>query len=170
MDDAEAAPRDRAGRPVPVALDVRIATRTLLAAAAAAGLWAAPTSALPSSELRLDGVPFRPELALTAGERARGLMHRRRAPRDGMLFVFGYATTGGFWMKNTLVPLRITFFDTRGRRIRTLRMTPCRRDPCRSYDPGRPYRFALELPAADRRPASRLGPPRQLERLIRRAS
>jgi uncharacterized protein len=116
--------------------------------------------------LTLDGSPFRPELALTSRARARGLMFRRVAPADGMLFVFERATTGGFWMKNTRVPLQITFFDTRGKRVRTLPMAPCRRDPCRSYSPGKAYRFALELPALDRRPALRLGPARALERLV----
>ena len=50
-------------------------------------------------------------------------------------------------MKNTLVPLRIVFFDSRGVRVRTLTMKPCRRDPCPVYEPRRWYRFALELAA-----------------------
>ena len=41
-------------------------------------------------------------------------MFRRRAPADGMLFVFPEPTSSGFWMKNTLVPLSIVFFDSRG--------------------------------------------------------
>jgi len=120
-----------------------------------------------ATRLTLDGVPFHPELALTDGSRGRGLMGRRKAPKDGMLFVFHDDTTGSFWMKNTLVPLTIVFFDARGKQVRRLSMTPCRRDPCRIYDPGRAYRFALELPASDRRPAKRLGPPRELRRLSR---
>jgi uncharacterized membrane protein (UPF0127 family) len=118
-----------------------------------------------TTTLRLDGVPFRPELAMTPDERATGLMNRRRAPKDGMLFVFPSNTSGGFWMKNTLVPLRILFFDARGKRVRALRMTPCREDPCRIYDPGRLYRFALELRATDTRKAAILGPLRELRRL-----
>jgi uncharacterized membrane protein (UPF0127 family) len=123
-----------------------------------------------TTTLRLDGVPFRPELAVTAGARSRGLMFRRKAPADGMLFVFPNATSGGFWMKNTLVPLRIVFYDSRGRAVRDLRMTPCREDPCRIYDPGKQYRFALELRAKDTRPARRLGPAVALARLTRTAS
>lgn len=120
----------------------------------------------PSPSLRLDGVPFRPELALTPARHQRGLMFRRTAPADGMLFVFPRATSGGFWMKNTLVPLTIVFFDTAGRSVRRLTMTPCRKDPCRLYNPGRRYRYALELPANDERPAKRLGPSSELERLV----
>lgn len=97
-------------------------------------------------------------------------MHRRKAPVDGMLFVFPGDTTGGFWMKNTLVPLAIVFFDRQGKQVRRLRMTPCRRDPCPIYSPQRRYRFVLELPAGDRRPAKRLGPLVALQRLSRSAT
>jgi uncharacterized membrane protein (UPF0127 family) len=97
-------------------------------------------------------------------------MLRKKAPADGMLFVFPAQTSGGFWMKNTLVPLTIVFFDSRGKRVRELSMTPCRADPCRIYDPGRTYRFALELPESDARPARTLGPLSELVRLIRMAS
>ena len=120
----------------------------------------------PATALRLDGVPFRPELALTPAQQQRGLMLRKRAPADGMLFVFPEDTAGGFWMKNTLVPLRIVFFDRAGKRVRKLSMTPCRKDPCKIYNPGRRYRFALELRASDIRRAAKLGPPSELSRLI----
>jgi uncharacterized protein len=123
-----------------------------------------------TAALRLDGVRFQPELALSPAQRARGLMFRRRAPEDGMLFVFPAQTSGGFWMKNTRVPLTIVFFDSRGNRVRKLSMTPCRADPCKTYDPGRLYRFALELRASDRRPALRIGPVAELRRLTRAAT
>ena len=143
----------------------------VLIALLAAALTAAASEADPTAtRLKLDGVPFLPELALTSGSRGRGLMGRRKAPKDGMLFVFHDDTTGSFWMKNTLVPLTIVFFDRQGRHVRRLSMTPCRRDPCRTYGPGRSYRFALELPATDRRPAKRLGPLWELRRLSRIAS
>ena len=97
-------------------------------------------------------------------------MNRRRAPKDGMLFVFPDETAGGFWMKNTLVPLTIAFFKADGTRVRKLSMTPCRQSSCPIYSPGRTYRFALELRASDTRPAKRLGPLADLRRLIRIAS
>lgn len=123
-----------------------------------------------STTLRLDGVPFRPELALTSARRPVGLMNRRPAPADGMLFVFPTDTRGGFWMKNTLVPLTIAFFDAQGKRVRKLSMTPCRSDPCALYKPKTWYRFALELRASDTRPAAKLGPVAELRRLSRLAS
>lgn len=122
-----------------------------------------------ATALRLDGTPFTPELALTSAQHTRGLMFRKQAPSDGMLFVFPRASIGGFWMKNTLVPLKIVFFDTRGRAVRRFLMTPCRRDPCHIYDPVKQYRYALELPATDARPARALGPPAALRALVARA-
>ena len=139
-----------------------------IAFAAFAATAGATTSA--TTTLRLDGLVLRPELALTPAQRGRGLMFRKRAPADGMLFVFDNATSGGFWMKNTLVPLKIVFFDSAGRQVRTMRMTPCTKDPCRIYDPGRQYRFALELPASDQRQAHRLGPLADLKRLVAASS
>jgi hypothetical protein len=144
---------------------IGLVTIAVLVGALAAG----SSGANPTARLKLDGVEFRPELALTSASRSLGLMHRRRAPVDGMLFVFPEDTTGGFWMKNTLVPLRIAFFNAKGIRVRQLSMTPCRTDFCPIYNPGRVYRFALELRAADRRPARALGPLRELRRLSRRA-
>jgi uncharacterized membrane protein (UPF0127 family) len=125
---------------------------------------------IATPRLFLDEASFRPELALTSDRRALGLMHRRKAPADGMLFVFPTDTTGGFWMKNTLVPLAIVFFDSRGKQVRRLSMKPCRGDPCPIYSPGRRYRYALELPVKDTRPARRLGPLAALQRLSRSAS
>lgn len=165
------APRARLQAVLAYPVPVRVIGLLFVAVAAGAvASGGATASERATASLRLDGATLRPELALTPEQRERGLMFRRAAPRDGMLFVFPRATTGGFWMKNTRVPLKIVFFDTRGRAVRTLRMTPCRTDVCRLYMPRRQYRFALELPAADRRPAKRLGPPAALGRLIRASS
>jgi uncharacterized protein len=122
------------------------------------------------ARLTLDRTAFHPELALTPAARSRGLMSRKRAPADGMLFVFKHPTSSGFWMKNTLVPLKIVFFNASGERVRRLTMTPCRTESCPIYDPMRIYRFALELPVGDTRPSRRLGPIGELRRLIRQSS
>lgn len=142
----------------------------LVAVGAGESLRATTTNDAATARLTLDGTIFRPEVALTPNARSVGLMNRNKAPRDGMLFVFESPTSGGFWMKNTLVPLTIVFFDARGERVRRLSMVPCREDPCRVYDPGRIYRFALELPAGDKRAALRLGPRAALRRLVERSS
>ena len=86
------------------------------------------------------------EIADSEGERARGLMGRESLDADaGMVFVFPAETSGAFWMKNTLIPLSIAFYDENGRILRILDMEPCRRDPCPLYDPGVSYRGALEV-------------------------
>jgi uncharacterized protein len=93
-------------------------------------------------------VVLRVEIADTRAERQQGLMNRRSLPaKAGMVFRYPQDTSGGFWMKNTLIPLDIAFYDRRGRIVRILTMTPCRRDPCRIYAPGVAYRAALEVNA-----------------------
>jgi uncharacterized membrane protein (UPF0127 family) len=156
--------------PRPIVHPGRLSRALLIGAVCAAlvaGLGAAGRGASPMAQLTLDGKPFRPELALTGAKRQTGLMHRTRAPVNGMLFVFPGNTNGGFWMKDTLVPLTIVFFDQNGKRVRRMLMSPCKEGPCPTYIPGRWYRFALELAASDTRPANRLGPPRELRRLAR---
>ena len=75
-------------------------------------------------------------------------MNRRSLPaKAGMVFLYPEDHRGGFWMKNTLIPLDIAFYDGRGKILRILTMQPCRRDPCRIYDPNVAYRAALEVNA-----------------------
>jgi uncharacterized membrane protein (UPF0127 family) len=86
------------------------------------------------------------EVADTADERARGLMERESLPDDaGMLFTYEDETSGGFGMKNTRIPLSIAFYGEDGEILRLLDMEPCRADPCPVYEPGVPYRGALEV-------------------------
>jgi uncharacterized membrane protein (UPF0127 family) len=94
-------------------------------------------------------------VASSLEERAQGLMGvTDLGSVDGMLFVFPADTTSGFWMKDTLIPLDIAFFDSE-RRLRTVfdsqrnphtvfTMEPCLEEPCRVYSPGISYRYALE--------------------------
>lgn len=140
------------------------------AVATACAVARADAGAASAARLTLDGATFTPELASTTSARGKGLMNRSTAPKDGMLFVFPRPTASAFWMKNTLVPLAITFFDAAGKRVSRLLMKPCRRDPCKIYDPGHLYRFALEMPVSDRRPAKRLGPASELRRLVKSSS
>lgn len=86
------------------------------------------------------------ELATTPEEQSIGLMHRP-VVTTGMLFVFGDEQPRAFWMKNTLVPLDISYFDAEGKWVSSARMEPCIADPCGTYPSAGPATYALELPA-----------------------
>ena len=86
------------------------------------------------------------EVADTEEQQQLGLMHRESLPPDaGMVFLFFDDRHGGFWMKNTLIPLSIAYFDRTGRILEIMDMEPCEADPCESYTPGVAYRGALEV-------------------------
>lgn len=86
------------------------------------------------------------EIADTEARRSEGLMNRESLPDDaGMVFVFFEEHSGGFWMKDTRIPLSIAFFDEEGEIVEMLDMDPCSEDPCKVYDPGVGYRGALEV-------------------------
>jgi uncharacterized membrane protein (UPF0127 family) len=119
------------------------AVAVLLTQAAAASALPRTTAVLDTGERR---VRLTVEVADEASEWRVGLMNRRSlAPNAGMVFLFPRSMRGGFWMKNTLIPLSIAFFDGRGRILRIMVMTPCRADPCPVYDPRVAYRGALEV-------------------------
>jgi len=91
-------------------------------------------------------VLFRIEVADTPELRAQGLMHRESLGEDeGMVFVFFEDTSSAFFMKDTLIPLSIAFFSRDGEIVRILDMAPCEAEPCPLYEPGLPYRGALEV-------------------------
>jgi uncharacterized membrane protein (UPF0127 family) len=86
------------------------------------------------------------EVADSREEWSVGLMNRESLPEDaGMIFLFPEDRTGGFWMKNTLVPLSIAYVAAGGEILRILDMEPCRAEPCEIYYPGVAYRSALEV-------------------------
>ena len=86
------------------------------------------------------------ELARTQEESKIGLMFRESMPQDqGMLFIYPQEQDLTFWMKNTLIPLDIIFFDTEGNFVSTSTMVPCTQDPCTLYDSMDPALYALEV-------------------------
>jgi uncharacterized membrane protein (UPF0127 family) len=118
----------------------------LLSAAACGGGGSKVEGARVVIETRAGEHEVAVEVADTDPERQRGLMQRTSLAADaGMVFVFPSETAGGFWMKNTLVPLSIAFYVADGRIVRILDMEPCQQDPCPVYDPGVAYVGALEV-------------------------
>ena len=87
------------------------------------------------------------EIADSPEERERGLMNRPRLETDhGMLFVFPVPAIQTFWMKNTLIPLEILFFDANGEFVNAATMAPCKADPCDTYTSLALAQYALEVP------------------------
>ena len=112
-----------------------------------------PSLDLPQGNLTIAG-PGGPELSLhvqiaeTAQSQQTGLMNVKRMPDQvGMAFLFHPSTSTPFWMKDTLIPLDIAFWDGRGRVVTTLTMVPCKADPCHLYDPGASYVGSVEVNA-----------------------
>jgi uncharacterized membrane protein (UPF0127 family) len=62
-----------------------------------------------------------------------------------MIFRFPGPTQGAFWMKDTLIPLSIAYYDAEGTVVAVLDMEPCTADPCPTYPPGTSYTGALEV-------------------------
>ena len=84
------------------------------------------------------------ELARTEPERRKGLMDRPSLPEDaGMLFIFDGSSVQSFWMKNTLIPLDMLFFDEAGVLAGVIRDAPPLSLAPR--DPGVASRFVLEV-------------------------
>jgi hypothetical protein len=94
-------------------------------------------------------------VADTIEERSRGLM----ATTDlgeyaGMVFVFEADANGGFYMKDTLIPLSIAWFTAAGEFVSSADMEPCpdelaAQDECPTYAASGEYRYAIEVPQGD---------------------
>jgi uncharacterized membrane protein (UPF0127 family) len=92
-------------------------------------------------------------VADTGTQRARGLMgvsDPELGGLPGMLFRFPGDTSSGFWMKDTLLPLSIAWYDADGALVSTTDMAPCPAGgDCPTYEPAGPYRDAIEVPRGD---------------------
>jgi uncharacterized membrane protein (UPF0127 family) len=92
-----------------------------------------------------DSVIVNVEVAETDEQRQFGLMFEEELESDsGMVFIFFEEHTGGFYMKNTFLPLSIAYFDVDGKIVKIVDMDPCITDST-LYDPGAPYQGALEV-------------------------
>lgn len=89
---------------------------------------------------------FRVEVVDDAAERAQGLMHRDHlAQSAGMLFVYPRPQMAAFWMRNTLIPLDMVFFDATGQVVKVhAGAVPGDETPISS---DQPVRYVLEINA-----------------------
>lgn len=131
-------------------------------AACSRGQAVAPASPVPNPSLNLPqgnlsftraGAPAgNPELVLhvqiaaTTSAQETGLMNvKKMSDQVGMVFQFSLSTSTPFWMKGTLIPLDIAFWDNTGRIVDAFTMTPCTADPCHIYQPAAVYSSSVEM-------------------------
>lgn len=87
---------------------------------------------------------FDVEIAQTPRQWSFGLMHVPSMPAgQGMLFMFPDMAPRSFWMKNTLIPLDMLFFDDEGGLVSAIRNVPPLSTESRRS--GANARFVLEL-------------------------
>jgi uncharacterized membrane protein (UPF0127 family) len=86
-------------------------------------------------------------LAATADQRALGLMYATDlGGPDGMVFHYDSPTSAAFWMKDTVMPLSIAFYDGDGAYLDAFDMAPCSADPCPTYPTPPDFVDAIEVP------------------------
>lgn len=88
------------------------------------------------------------EIVDTPESRQKGMMFRKDfGDMQGMLFLFDAEQPLSFWMKNTLIPMDVLFFDDDANFVSAATMVPCESDPCPLYASEEPAMSALEVPA-----------------------
>ena len=120
----------------------------LVAVACGSAEEASVPDASPALSIRTDDgiVSLDVQVADTPAERQTGLMGRESlSPYDGMVFVWEEPVVTTFWMKDTLIPLSIAFWDEGGRIISILDMAPCIEDPCPTFGPDKSFVGAIEV-------------------------
>lgn len=77
------------------------------------------------AKIEINGKIYTVEVANSQEKRSKGLMFRKYLPENtGMLFVFSYEDYRYFYMKNTLIPLDIAFFNVQMEIVSIKQMEP----------------------------------------------
>ena len=101
--------------------------------------------------LKISGLELTVEVADREEQRQRGLMFRKELVEGtGMLFVFPQERILSFWMKNTLIPLSIGYFDRNRKLVDIQKMNPesiiVKDSELKRYPSQFPAQYALEVP------------------------
>lgn len=107
-------------------------------------------SSFERKTISLEGQKIKVVLAKTDKERMRGLMFVKDwGDVEGMLFVFEEAGLRKFWMKNTLLPLSIGFFDSDKKLFQVSKLSPAKSLAQKKVDEVfslKVAKYALEVP------------------------
>lgn len=106
-------------------------------------------SSLFAAEIQLGSHTIDVEIADTIASREKGLSGRTSLKEGtGMLFVYNEPQAVSFWMKDTLIPLSIGFFDHNQSLLQIMDMMPAARGErmLPLYKSPGPVKYALEVP------------------------
>lgn len=104
-------------------------------------------SALFGAKISIEGQTLDVEIANTHESRAQGLMGRKELLDGyGMLFIYEKEQRLVFWMKDTLIPLSIAFFNSDREIVNILDMDPPIGQTYVRYRSSAPAMYALEVP------------------------
>lgn len=102
-------------------------------------------------QVSINDVTFQVTLAEDDSSRAMGLMYEKSLADDaGMLFIFPDSRPRAFWMKNTLIPLDILYFNHNKVLVSIQAdVPPCRTTTtrCPNYPSQKPAQYVLEINA-----------------------
>ena len=99
------------------------------------------------SEICFENKCFNVEIADTSEKRRTGLMNRESLAIDsGMLFTFEKEGIYNSWMKNTLIPLDIIWFNKDNEIIFIKENAqPCKTEQCETFGPEKKAKYILEI-------------------------
>ncbi|MEQ1877899.1 MAG: DUF192 domain-containing protein [Bdellovibrionia bacterium] len=101
-------------------------------------------------KIKVGGKTLSVEVADNEERRQQGLMNRKVLDDGkGMIFIFGGESPQSFWMKNTLIPLSIAFFDSKKKLVDMFDMEPEASEMVanpRIYRSNKLSQYALEVP------------------------
>lgn len=109
-------------------------------------LVAIPFFLISKTNLVIQDKTIQVDIANDPASRSKGLMFVANLPEnEGMLFVFEEKQKVSFWMKNTIIPLSIGYFDESKKLLQIESMYPQKTGTLKSYPSKKAIKYALEV-------------------------